>query len=153
MTRIMTMRLVTRMMSPMTTAMLGAARARLAAALAFTALGCAPLGLVPPGTDDAPEVVNVVLYDASIDVWPRLVARGKVAFEIVDHGALAHGFRIVGRDVDETSDELLGPNEHRRLVIKLSAGSYRIFCPDGNHADLGVSAPLVVDESVSWFRR
>jgi hypothetical protein len=133
----------------------GAARARLgvAAALACAALGCAPLGLVPPGTDDAPEVVEVVLHDASIDVWPRLVARGKVAFEIVDHGALAHGFRVVGPDVDETMDGLLGPDERRRLVVKLGAGSYRIFCPDGNHAELGMSASLVVNESVSWFRR
>jgi hypothetical protein len=115
--------------------------------------GCAPLGLFRRGAADAPEVVEVVLRDASIDVWPSLVARGRVGLEIVNHGQLEHGVRIVGPGLDDQSEELLVPGQHRRLWVKLVPGTFRIFCPDGNHADLGMWAHLVVTDQVSWFRR
>jgi hypothetical protein len=130
------------------------ARTCFALALAVAAAsGCASLGLQRPGSADAPEVLDVVLTDRSIDVWPRLVARGKVGLEIVNHGQLEHGFRIVGPGTDEQSDEFLTPGEHRRVWLKLGVGTFRIFCPDGNHADLGMWSRLVVIEDVSWFRR
>jgi hypothetical protein len=115
--------------------------------------GCAPLGLHPPGTPNDPEIVEVVLTDTSVVPRPRLVARGKVGLELVNRGHLEQGFRVVGPGVDEQSDEFLGPDEHRRLWLKLAPGTYRLFCPDGNHAALGMSAELVVTDTVGWFRR
>ena len=115
--------------------------------------GCAQMGLYTPGNADAPELLRVVLTDSSIDVWPRLVARGKVGLEIVNDGQLEHGFRIVGPGTDEQSDEFLTPGEHRRVWLKLGPGTFRIFCPDGDHAERGMWARLVVADEVSWFRR
>jgi hypothetical protein len=129
------------------------ARLALFVALALSMSACAPLGVLPPGTPDAPENVAVVLYDAAIDVWPSLVGPGKVSFDIVNHGTLAHGFRVTGPGVDEQSDELFGPDEHRHLTVKLGPGTYRLFCPDADHLSRGMLARLVVTDSPVWFRR
>jgi hypothetical protein len=59
----------------------------------------------------------------------------------------------VGPGTDEQSDEFLGQSEHRRVWLKLAPGSYRIFCPDGQHAEQGMWAGLVVTENPGWFRR
>jgi hypothetical protein len=123
-------------------------------ALALAGLAaCAPLGVHRPGSDDAPEVLDVELTEGHIAVTPPQVARGKVGFEITNRGVLEHAVRIVGPGVDEQSSEFLGPNEHRRVLMRLGAGTYRIFCPDGNHAEGGMWAHLVVTEKPSWFRR
>jgi uncharacterized cupredoxin-like copper-binding protein len=122
-------------------------------ALATLGSGCATLGLHDPGNADAPEVVDVVMSDHSIDVKPLLVARGKVGFEIVNEGLLEHGFRIVGPGVDEESDAFVVPGQHRRVWVKLGVGTFRIFCPDGNHAELGMSSQLTVTDEVNQFRR
>jgi hypothetical protein len=125
-----------------------------ALALAAAVLGgCVTLGLQRPGTEDAPEVLTVVLTDASIDVWPSLVARGKVGLEVINDGQLEHGFHIVGPGTDEQSDEFLTSGEHRRVWLKLGPGTFRIFCPDGDHAARGMSARLVVTDDARWFRR
>ena len=115
--------------------------------------GCATLGVYPPGTEDAPEVLIVVLTDTSIDVAPSLVARGKVGLEIINNGQLEHALHITGPGTDEQSDEFLTSGEHRRLWLKLAPGTFRIFCPDGDHAARGMSARLTVTEDARWFRR
>jgi hypothetical protein len=115
--------------------------------------GCAPLGLYRPGTEDAPETVSVTLNDTSIDVWPSLVARGKVTLEIRNDGQLEHAYHVTGPGTDEGSEEFLTSGQHRRVTFKLEPGTFRIFCPDGDHAKLGMDARLVVTDRVGFFRR
>jgi hypothetical protein len=126
---------------------------RLALAGALALAGCAQLGLQRPGTADEPEVVTVVLTETSVEVRPRLVAAGKVAFEILNDGQLEHGLQIVGPGTDEQSDEFLVTGQRRKVVLKLAPGTFRLFCPDGDHAARGMSASLEVAEAVGWFRR
>jgi hypothetical protein len=122
-------------------------------AVAAAACGCASLGLRRPGTADDPELVDVVVTDTSLEVEPGLVGRGKIGLELVNNGQLQHAVRVVGPGVDERSDELLTPGARGRLWLKLGPGTYRIFCPDGDHADRGLSSSLVVGDDVNMFRR
>ena len=144
-------------MTPSTTrsTTLSAPLAVAALALAFAAPGvaCATLGLHRPGDDDRPEVLAVDLDDGSIALTPTQVARGKVELELTNRGKLEHALRIVGPGVDEQTAEFLGPGEHRRQPMRLGPGTYRVFCPDGDHAEHGMWARLVVTENASWFRR
>jgi hypothetical protein len=121
--------------------------------LVLTLAGCAPLGLFRPGTDDAPEIITVTLTDTSIDVWPALVGRGRVGLEIVNEGQLEHGLEIVGPGTDESSEDFLTTGQHRRLWLKLGTGTFRLFCPDGDHAARGMTARLTVTADARWFRR
>jgi uncharacterized cupredoxin-like copper-binding protein len=122
-----------------------------AALAALVVAGCAELGLHKPGADG--EVVHVELRDRRIDVSPHMVGRGKVVLQIENDGELEHGLRVVGPGTDDQSDEFLVPGQHRTVTMKLGEGTFRIFCPDGNHADLGMWAQLVVTDSPSYFRR
>jgi hypothetical protein len=129
-------------------------RRALAFVLSSGALGgCAVLGLYRPGTEDAPEIVTVTLKDTSIDVSPALVARGRIGLEVVNDGQLEHGLQIVGPGTDEQSDDFLTTGEHRRIWIKFAPGTFRLFCPDGDHAKRGMMAHLTVTEDARWFRR
>jgi hypothetical protein len=121
--------------------------------LAAGLAGCAPLGVFRPGTEDVPEVITVTLTDTSVDVWPGLVARGKVGLEFVNDGELEHSFQILGPGTDESSDEFLTPGQRRRVWVKLAPGTFRIFCPDGDHAKRGMTARLTVTDDARWFRR
>jgi hypothetical protein len=123
------------------------------AALALAPAACATFGLHEPGTDDAPEVLVVSLDDVSIAVTPRQAARGRIGLEIVNRGMLEHAVRIVGPGVDEQATEFLGPTQHRRQWLRLGPGTYRLFCPDGDHAERGMWTQLIVTETPSWFRR
>jgi hypothetical protein len=135
-----------------TTTRVRALETALALAGCAALLGCAPLGLYRPGTEDQPEVLTVDLTDTSIEVSPSVVAQGKVGLEIVNDGQLEHSVQVVGPGTDETSDELFTHGEHRRLWLKLKPGTFRIFCPDGDHAARGMSTHLTVTEEARWFR-
>jgi hypothetical protein len=126
---------------------------RVAMLWVLLAAGCAPLGLYRPGDARNPEVIDVVLHESHLEIWPALVAVGRVGIELTNHGHLEHGVRIVGPGVDEQTDEFLGPEQHRRIWLRLGPGSYRIFCPDGDHATQGMWGRLEVGASPSWFRR
>jgi hypothetical protein len=121
--------------------------------VALGVAGCSTLGVFRPGTEDAPEVVSVTLVEDSIDVTPSLVGRGKVGLEVKNDGQLEHAFEVVGPGTDEASDEFLTPGQHRRVWLKLEPGTFRIFCPDGDHAKRGMSSRFVVTDRVGWFRR
>jgi hypothetical protein len=122
-------------------------------ACALAAVGCSTFGIYRPGTEDAPEVVTVTLTDTSIDVSPSLVGRGKVDLELRNDGQLEHAYHVTGPGTDEESEEFLTSGQHRRVALKLAPGTFRIFCPDGDHAKLGMDARLVVTDRVGWFRR
>jgi hypothetical protein len=126
---------------------------RLALGLAFTLGACAPLGLYRAGDGTAPEVLDVVLREGHVDVFPGLVARGKVELDIVNEGTLEHGIHVVGPGVDEQSDELIVPGQHSRLILKLTPGTYVLTCPDGDHAERGMRTTLSVTDSTGSFRR
>jgi hypothetical protein len=118
------------------------------AALLVVASACASLGLTQRGPDE-PEVVRVVLTDKSLEISPRTIEAGKVAFDIEDGAELQHSVRIEGPGTDEQSDDLLYAGQRQRLWLKLEPGTFHLYCPDGDHAARGISAHLVVTPRAS----
>lgn len=122
--------------------------------LAVLPLGaCATVGMHKPGSDLEPEVVDVELRDARLDLSPRQVGPGKVGLEVFNQGEIDHALRVTGPGIDEPVDTDVSPGQHRRIWVKLKPGTYRVFCPDGDHADKGVAADLSVTEDAGWHRR
>jgi len=128
-------------------------RSFIALGFALAVGACAPLGLYRPGDGTTPEKLDVVLREGGVDVFPSLVARGKVELDIVNEGALEHGIHVVGPGVDEQSDELIVPGQHSRLILRLTPGTYVLTCPDGDHAARGMRTTLTVTDSTGSFRR
>jgi hypothetical protein len=130
-------------------------RAWLLAALvaAVPVASCATMSRHDRGDDVATEVLAIELDDGGLTLAPPQVARGKVTFDLTNRGRLEHAVRVVGPGIDEQVVEFLVPGEHRRQSLRLGPGTYRVFCPDGDHAEHGLSAQLVVTETATSFRR
>lgn len=129
-------------------------RGALALGLSLLLGGCAALGFGPRRAPGEPEVVDVEVRDARIDVSPRKVEAGpgKVVLLLVNNGELEHDVRIEGPGMDEPSDTALAPGQHRRAELRVRGGTYRIYCPDADHAARGVDAKLVVDAASRFDR-
>lgn len=129
---------------------------RVALAIGLSSLlgGCAALGLGSSRAPGEPEVVEVEVRDARIDVSPRKVAAGpgKVVLQLVNNGELEHDVRVEGPGLDEPSDTALAPGQHRRTELRVRGGTYRIYCPDADHAERGVDAKLIVDATSKFDR-
>jgi hypothetical protein len=120
---------------------------------ALGATGCIGYGLYPPAPPGAPEKVVVALREYEVDPWPRLLRQGRVIFDVVNEGALAHSVILVGAGLQQQLGDSVGPGEREQAAADLGVGTYRLICPDSDHARRGMTADLVVQESVAWFRR
>jgi hypothetical protein len=114
---------------------------------------CATMARRDPGPDEATEVLSIDLVDDALTLAPPQVGRGKVTLDLTNRGRLEHAVRVVGPGVDEKVAEFLGPGEHRLQSLRLEPGTYRVFCPDGDHAEHGLAAQLVVTETATSFHR
>ena len=128
-------------------------RQALVVVVAVSMASCATMARRAPGPDEATEVLAIDLVDDGLTLDPPQVARGRVTLDFTNRGRLEHAVRVVGPDIDEKVAEFLGPGEHRRQSLRLGPGTYRVFCPDGDHAEHGLSAQLVVTESPTAFHR
>ena len=116
--------------------------------------GCASIDRKQPDKELVPEnVLEIEVRDAKLDVSPAHIDAGRVDLDITNHGLLEHIVRIEGKGLDEPSDTSVASGQHRRITIRLKPGTYRIFCPDANHAEQGISATLDVDEAPTSFHR
>lgn len=124
---------------------------------AFASLlgGCAALGFGSKSAPGEPEIVEIEVRDAQLDISPRTVSvgPGKIGLEIVNNGELEHDLRVEGPGLDEPSDTSIAPGQHRRTYIRVRGGTYRIFCPDANHAERGIDGKLVVNAEPRQFDR
>lgn len=89
------------------------------------------------------ETVAVSLVDGAIEM-PTTLSAGLVTFEITNDGSVAHSFEIEGEGLEEELDEALEPGETATLTVELQAGSYRVYCPVGDHAEEGMELEVEV---------
>lgn len=124
-------------------------------ALAGLLGGCAALGLGPKTAPGDPEIVEVEVRDAHLDLSPRAVASGigKIGLEIANNGELEHDLRVEGPGLDEPVDTSIAPGQHRRVYLRVRAGTYRLYCPDADHAAQGIDGKLIVRDEPSSFNR
>ncbi len=68
---------------------------------------------------------------------------GALTIELTNDGQQPHAIQIEGNGVDETSDTIEG-GATTSFDLELEEGTYGIFCPVGNHADMGMVGTLTV---------
>jgi len=95
-----------------------------------------------------PAVVQVELYEWKIELEPASVRPGPVRFEIVNKGAIPHGFEVEGHGVEKAVAQIAAGSK-AALVASLPAGSFETYCPVGNgsHKMLGMHAKLQVRDA------
>jgi uncharacterized cupredoxin-like copper-binding protein len=86
----------------------------------------------------------------------QLERAGAYAFKVVNEGSVGHALEIEGEGIEEETD-VLDPGQEATLTVELEEGSYKLYCPVGDHEDRGMTggvgvaepAPSTTDESDS----
>ncbi len=71
------------------------------------------------------------------------VEAGTVTFVLANNGEAPHALEIEGNGVEEESDTI-DPGSSTELTVDLAEGEYEIYCPVGNHKDMGMVGTLTV---------
>jgi plastocyanin len=72
-------------------------------------------------------------------------APGRLRFDFVNRGRLAHTFRLErGEDQIVAKVSSLLPGDRARKTVRVRKGTYRFFCALSNHEELGMYGTLVV---------
>jgi YVTN family beta-propeller protein len=97
----------------------------------------------PPGTRAEDQDVDVSLSEWALKPSRKTVPAGQIRFVAENLGAMPHALRIVGKNVDVSTDSLR-PGQNTLLEIQLAPGTYTLSCPIENHAQTGMTATLIV---------
>jgi plastocyanin len=93
---------------------------------------------------DTPQI-NVRLSEWNVEVSAPSVAAGDVTFIVTNAGSIPHAFEIEGRGI-ERETATIQPGASAKLTVRLTPGSYEVYCPVGNdsHKKLGMASKLQV---------
>ena len=116
-------------------------------AAAAAACGCATsqhsTGTTRFTQTDAGVVVQVELDEYRIHM-PTTIPGGEITFQVRNTGSHRHNIEIQGRGIDAKLPEDLGPGAAAELKVRLEPGTYKVLCPVGPHAALGMRLELTV---------
>ena len=108
--------------------------------LALLVAGC--------GSDDSdetePEAVGTEIGLRDFVLQPpnaELDSPGPATFTVVNAGETTHGLAIEGVDA-RTAD--LEPGDRAELTVDLAEGEYVMYCPVGDHREMGMAGTIVV---------
>lgn len=88
--------------------------------------------------------VQVTLTEYRIEM-PATLPAGPTTFAIRNAGQAPHNFEIEGQGIEQELENDLQPGESGTLEVNLQPGTYRIYCPVGNHAtEHGMEMQLTV---------
>jgi plastocyanin len=106
-----------------------------------------PLALLACGEEDEEATGQVVEISASEFAFDpstiSLDAAGTYTFRLTNDGEFEHALEIEGQGIEEETD-VIGGGETAELTVDLAEGEYVIYCPVGNHREMGMEGTLVV---------
>jgi plastocyanin len=107
-----------------------------------------PLALLACGEDEGEEatgqVVEVSATEFAFDPSTiELDEAGTYTFRLTNDGEFEHALEIDGQGIEEETD-VIGGGETAEVTVDLAEGEYEIYCPVGNHREMGMEGTLVV---------
>jgi plastocyanin len=107
-----------------------------------------PLALVACGSDEEEEAggqtVDVTATEFAFDPANiQLDEAGTYTFHLTNAGEFEHALEIEGQGIEEETD-VIGGGESADVTVDLTDGEYEIYCPVGNHREMGMEGTLVV---------
>lgn len=109
-------------------------------------LGCPNERRDPARVEEPARQVDVRLTEFEIQM-PDTMPAARTTFRVTNAGTMEHTFQIEGEGVDESLGRNLEPGESATLTADLRPGSYRVWCPLGDHADRGMRKEIRVTEN------
>ncbi len=105
-----------------------------------------PVGTVPRTDPRAVAIASVALVDYALRADMTRVRRaGVIAFEATNDGLVRHAL-AVDAPAGQVRTRPLRPGERATLSIRLPPGTYKWYCPIGDHEQRGMAGRLRVAE-------
>ena len=71
------------------------------------------------------------------------VKAGRTTFRLRNDGAAPHALEIEGQGIEEETEVIQG-GQTASLTVNLKPGRYEMYCPVGNHRDMGMVGTVTV---------
>ena len=121
-----------------------------AAALATTAVlalaACGGGDEESEATGAGPPLETIEISETDFELQPATVTidePGVYTFRAVNDGNTPHALEVEGEGIEAKTEDI-GPGETAELTVELKKGSFELYCPVGNHADLGMKGSISV---------
>lgn len=70
---------------------------------------------------------------------------GTYVFRAVNSGGVVHALEIEGEGIEEETENVQ-PGESTKLEVNLDPGTYKLYCPVGDHEERGMVGTVTVEE-------
>jgi plastocyanin len=91
------------------------------------------------------ETVKVSATDFKFDPSDPTVAPGEVTFDVTNDGETTHNLEVEGPSGEAELPEDLQPGDSGSVSVDLGEpGTYKFYCPVGNHEELGMVGEVTV---------
>lgn len=97
-----------------------------------------------PATTASSEPVRVQLNEFTIQLPQQSLRPGTYTFVASNDGQLPHALEIEGPGGLEQATETLSAGQSADLTVTLQPGSYKLYCPVGNHDEQGMNTTINV---------
>ena len=98
----------------------------------------------PTGGATAGTVIDVDELDFTIELSTTEFAPGTYTFVATNNGQTTHALKIDGPGLEEETEDI-APGDSSSLSVTLEAGEYELYCPVGNHKDMGMELDITVE--------
>jgi uncharacterized cupredoxin-like copper-binding protein len=111
---------------------------------AATTQSPAPATSAATGGDGAGTVIDVDEKDFTIELSTMEFTPGTYTFVATNNGQTTHALEIEGQGLEEETEDI-APGDTAELTVTLEAGEYELYCPVGNHKDMGMKLDITVE--------
>jgi len=105
-------------------------------------LGAAAAALVARAGAATATRITVTESEYHLTLSRRTFRPGRVTFVVHNHGKIAHSLAVRGPGVSKRLRGTISPGGSKTLVVRLSKGTYKLFCPVDSHAKLGMRTTI-----------
>jgi uncharacterized cupredoxin-like copper-binding protein len=102
---------------------------------------------VQEGVEEPIDTIEVQETEFSLDPSEiTLDQPGTYVFRAVNSGSDEHALEIEGEGIEEETEEM-PPGESTELEVNLDPGTYKLYCPVGDHEERGMTGTIIVREA------
>ena len=98
----------------------------------------------PTGGDNTGTMIDVDERDFTIELSTTEFVPGTYTFVATNNGQTTHALQIEGQGLEEETEDI-APGDSTSLTVTLEAGEYELYCPVGNHKDMGMELDIAVE--------
>ena len=98
-----------------------------------------------PGGGSGAGTVDMSLTDFALNPADPTVNAGSVTFNVTNDGQAPHALEVEGPGGEVETETLSGGGSEKLTVDLNQPGTYEMYCPVGNHREMGMEGQVTVE--------